>query len=111
MERAIFTAQASLFPFGRPRDQAEYAAQLEAVKNKLTAMSAELNLDKKKMEQALSDHCRQAALEKRAEMADKLKINGTPTVYVNGVEAGPDQSEVRRAVEKALGREILPGPR
>ena len=39
-------------------------------------------------------------------MAENLKINVTPTLYVNGRQIGADPDQVKKAVEKALGKEL-----
>ncbi|HUT55757.1 MAG TPA: thioredoxin domain-containing protein [bacterium] len=100
----VFSNQLSLFPSGRPADQADYEARQGEVKKKLVEACAELGIDKARMEAALDDHRWEATVEKRLEMARRLKINVTPTVYVNGHEIGADPDEVRKAVGKALGK-------
>jgi protein-disulfide isomerase len=105
----VFSNQRAIFPPGRPADEADYEAKQEEVRRKILGACAELGIDQDKMEAALADHRWQATVNKRLDMAKALKINGTPTIYVNGHEIGADPDEVKKAVEKALGRELAGG--
>jgi protein-disulfide isomerase len=102
----VFENQASIFPPGRPADEADYEAKQEEVRQKIIGACAALGIDQARMQAALADHRWQATLNKRLAMAEKLKIYATPTVYVNGRGIGSDPEEVKKAVEKALGKEL-----
>jgi protein-disulfide isomerase len=100
LEQWIFKNQGTLF--AQSRDEAKRDLSLAAVRDALIKAAGDLGMDKTKLRAALDDHRHQAAVQKRKEMGQKLGVNGTPTVFVNGVEVDSDWSEIEKAALEAL---------
>jgi protein-disulfide isomerase len=100
MERWIFSNQGTIFAQSKDEDKRE--ASLAAVRESLIKAAGELGMDKEKLRAALAGHRHQAGVEKRRGMGQKLGVNSTPTVFVNGVEIGYDWGGIEKAALDAL---------
>ncbi|MFO8058861.1 MAG: DsbA family protein [bacterium] len=76
----IFKNQKALFP-ARPKSEEDYEKKKKQVREKLIQAAGELDMDKEAMREALSNHTHREALLDTNEMAKKMDINSTPTVW------------------------------
>jgi len=106
MQKWIFERQAGLFPFKRPENAKQIEEKREKVKGKLIDACDNLGIDSEKMKAALEDGRHREKIEQRLDMARALGVNGTPTVYLNGVEASYEPAELKKEVELVLGKEL-----
>lgn len=102
MKRYIFNNQGVLFRLPRPLNQAEWSRQLMGIQVRLVTASGALGMDKKKMEQALTDHRHREKIMERVKKAQDMGIDSTPTIYVNGKNMEANLRLIRAEVEKLL---------
>jgi len=101
----VYENQGKIFPL-RPDTREGIEAGEKEVKEKLIIAAKESGLSAEAMKKALDSGEHEDTVMKRREMALALDITGTPTVFVNGYNAGSDFARIKWSVEKALSKRL-----
>lgn len=102
MYNYLFEHQSEIFP-KRPKTEEEYEQRQQEMRDNMVEIAGKLGLDKKKMKKALDNHTHKKALDRSINLAGKMGITGTPTVYVNAffkMRSGPGIEKLIDAAEK-----------
>lgn len=106
MQQYLFHHRNEVFDMPRPHDMGHYAELQEEFKKRLVEVGEKTGLDAEKLEAALADRRHREKILSRVAMAEGLDIFATPTIFVNGKDMGADPDKIRRAIEKAIGKEL-----
>ena len=102
MNDYIFTNQRSIFP-GRPKSEEEYKEKQKEVREKLVAQAEVMGMDVDKLNKALDNQTHRDRLNELLNIAQKMNIHGTPTLYINSYIKLGDPKNIAQYIDEAKG--------
>jgi protein-disulfide isomerase len=97
----IFKNQQTIFPRGT-KDPEQNRKNLETLRDKLVEAAGELDMDKEKMRRSLENHTHKSKVDKNLALATALRVNSTPTIFIDAFFILKDPGAVPEFLDKAV---------